>query len=108
MSNEKYEYKNLEKDLASIAANPNFTDMERNWADELWTSLKNAEAPPSHEEIMKPNRYWRGPDDNTDMVWEKADFFREWDKKYLVHDGWRDRQYFSGRSFSDGIPPEVK
>lgn len=40
---EKHEYKEMNYGLASIAGNPNFSDMERNWADELWTSLKNSE-----------------------------------------------------------------
>jgi len=62
----------------------------------------------THEEIMKPNRYWRGLDEEFQMVWEKADMYRENDNKYLIHDDWRDRAYFSGRRFKDGIPPEEK
>ena len=46
---EIFEYKNIESDLESLAGNPNFSDQERSWADELWTSLKNTDEPTSKE-----------------------------------------------------------
>lgn len=61
--------------------------------------------PPSHQEIMKPERFWRGCDKEEYMTWEKAALYCE-ERGYYIHDDWRDREYFSGRTFSDGTPRE--
>ena len=42
---ERFEFKHIEIALSEIAGCPNFTDMERNWADELWTTLMNSDEP---------------------------------------------------------------